>query len=108
MTRAETLSEIKRAEEEAKASVSKAIELKNKKISEATSQSREIIKKAEEDARSSADSEINSAKKLIKEERDKIVQKGISEALEIKTRARKNIEKATRFILTECERAVDA
>lgn len=108
MTRAETLTEIKRAEEEAKASVARAIELKNRKISDATSQSREIVKKAEEDARSSADSEIREQKKLIRAEREKIVQKGVLDALEMKNRAKKNIEKATQFILTEFERTVDA
>ncbi len=108
MTRAETLTEIKRAEEEAKASVAKAIELKNRKISDAASQSREIIKKAEEDARANADSEIGEQKKLIRAEREKIVQKGASDALEMKTKAKKNVEKATQFILTEFERTVDA
>jgi V/A-type H+-transporting ATPase subunit G/H len=108
MTRAEILSEIKRAEEEVKATVVKANESKNRKISDALGQSREIIRKAEEDARISADSEINEAKKLIKGEREKVVQKGISEALEIKNKAKKNVNKATEFILAEFERATNA
>ncbi len=108
MTRAEILSEIKKAEEEAKATVVKANESKNKKISDASAQSREIIRKAEEDARSSADSEINEEKKVIKGEREKIVQKGVSDAIEIKNTAKKNIDKAVNFILTEFERATDA
>ncbi len=108
MTRAEILSDIKKAEEEAKAAVTKSNELKEKKISEATARSREIIRKAEEEARISADSEISQAKKLIKDEREKIVQKGVSEALEMKNRASKNIDKATQFILAEFERAADA
>jgi V/A-type H+-transporting ATPase subunit G/H len=108
MTRAEILSEIKRAEEDAKAAVVEANGSKNRKISEALAQSRDIIKKAEEDARASADSEINEAKKLIKAEREKVVQKGISEALEIKNKAKKNVDKATAFILAEFERATDA
>ncbi len=108
MTRAEILSEIKKAEEEAKASVAKTIELKNKKISEASAKSREILRKTEEEAQTSADSEISQAKKLIKGEREKIVQKGVSEALEMKNKAKKNIDKATQFILTEFERAANA
>ncbi len=108
MTRAEILSEIKKAEEDAKATVAKTIEVKNKKITEASARSREIIRKAEEEAQISAESEINEAKKLIKGEREKIVQKGTSEALEMKNRAKKNIDKATQFILTEFERAADA
>src|SRR3990172_7286804 len=108
MTRAEILSEIKKAEEEAKATVVKANESKNKKISDAAAQSREIIRIAEEDARVSVDSEINEAKKVIKGEREKIVQKGVSDAIEIKNKAKKNVDKAVGFILNEFERATDA
>ncbi len=108
MTREETLTEIKRAEEDAKASVARAIELKNRKISDANSQSREIIKKAEEDARSGADSDIKEQKKLIRADREKVVQKGVSDALEMKNKTKKNIEKATQFILTGFERTADA
>lgn len=108
MTRAEILSEIKKAEEDAKASVAKTIDLKNKKMTEASARSRDIIRKAEEEAQISADSEISEAMKLIKGEREKIVQKGVSEALGMKTKAKKNIDRATQFILTEFERAADA
>ena len=108
MTRAEILSQIKMAEEEAKATVVKTNESKNKKISDATAQSREIIRKAEEDARISSESEINEAKKIIKGEREKIVQKGVSDAIEIKNKAKKNIDKAVTFILNEFERATNA
>jgi V/A-type H+-transporting ATPase subunit G/H len=108
MTRAEILSRIKMAEEEAKATAAKANESKNKKISDATAQSREIIRKAEDDARSSAESEINEVKKVIKGEREKIVQKGVSDSIEIKNKAKKNIDKAVNYILTEFERATNA
>jgi len=108
MTRAEILSEIKKAEEEAKSTVAKVNESKNKMMSDAAAQSREIIRKAEEDARSSADSEINESKKVIKGEREKIVQKGVSDAIEIKNKAKKNVDKAVTFILSEFERATDA
>ncbi len=108
MTRAEILSEIKVAEEEAKASVARANEAKNKKISEAQSQARDIIRSAEENAQKYADSEISKAKKLIKEDREKIIKKGIEDAGVIKAKAKKNVAQATKFILTEFERAVDA
>lgn len=108
MTKAEILSEIKVAEEEAKASVAKAIETKNKKISEAHAQSRDIIRSAEEDAQKYADSEVSKAKALIKEDREKIIQKGKTEAEAIKAKAKKNVANATKFILTEFERAADA
>jgi V/A-type H+-transporting ATPase subunit G/H len=108
MTKAEILSEIKVAEEEAKASVARAIEAKNKKISEAQAQSRDIIRNAEVDAQKYADSEVSKTKALIKEDREKIIQKGKTEAETIKAKAKKNVANATKFILTEFERAVDA
>ncbi len=108
MARAEILSEIKRAEEEAKASVAQANEEKNRRISEAMALSREIIRKAEEEASQNAESLINEARKKIKEERGKIIEKGVAEAEDIKKNTRKNIAKATKFILAEFERSVDA
>ncbi len=108
MTKAEILSEIKVAEEEAKTSVARAIEAKNKKISEAQAQSRDIIQNAEQEAQKYADSEISKVKTLIKEEREKIIQKGKAEADAIKAKAKKNVAPATKFIITEFERAVDA
>jgi V/A-type H+-transporting ATPase subunit G/H len=108
MTKAEILSEIKVAEEDAKTSVASAIEEKNKKISEAQAQSRDIIRSAEVEAQKYADSEVSKAKALIKEDREKIIQKGKAEAEAIKAKAKKNVAPATKFILTEFERAVDA
>ena len=108
MTKAEILSEIKVAEEEAKSSVARATEAKNKKITEAQAQSRDIIRSAEEEAQKYADSEVSKAKALIKEEREKIIQKGKAEADGIKAKAKMNVVPATKFILTEFERAVDA
>ena len=108
MTKAEILSEIKVAEEESKALVARAIEAKNKKISDAQAQSRHIIRSAEEEAQKNADSEISKAKGLIKEDREKIINKGKMESEAIIAKATKNISSATKFILTEFERAVDA
>ncbi|MBU4492723.1 MAG: ATP synthase archaeal subunit H [Euryarchaeota archaeon] len=105
MTRAEILSEIKRAEEEAKNLVAQANEARNQRISEAKVQARDILKKAEEEALRYAASEISRAREIIKEEREKIVEKGAEVAEDIKNKARKNITKATKFILTEFERA---
>ncbi|MBU4075662.1 MAG: ATP synthase archaeal subunit H [Euryarchaeota archaeon] len=108
MTKAEILSEIKVAEEEAKASVARAIEAKNKKISDAQAQSRDIIRNAEVEAQKFADSQVSKAKALIKEDREKIIQKGKTEADAIKAKAKNNVATATQFILTEFERAADA
>lgn len=108
MTRAEILSEIKRAEEEAKKLVIQANEARAQKISEAKAQSREIIKNTEEKAAQYSVSEISSAREKVKKERELIIEKGRKAAEDVKSRARKNIPKANNFILTEFERAVNA
>ncbi len=108
MTRAEILSEIKLAEEEAKRVVIKSNEAKIQKISEAKAQSKEIIKKAEEEAALYSASEINKSREKFKKDREMIVEKGIREAEDAKIRARRNIPKAAEIILAEFERAANA
>ncbi len=108
MTRDEILSEIKKAENDAKTMVAAANEAKNRKMAEAGAQAREIIRNAEEEARKYAEAEISAARKKIKEEREKIIEKGIEEASQVKKKATNNVAKATNHILTEFERAVDA
>ncbi len=105
MTKAEILSEIKKAEDEAKNLVAQANEARNKSISEARAKAREIIKQAEEEAQSFANDEMNKAREAIREEREKLLEKGALEAEELKKKAKKNITKASKFILTEFERA---
>ena len=108
MTRAEILSDIKRAEEDAKAIVAGAMEAKNRKISEARGQAKEIINKAGEEAAQKAEIQISEARKKIQKEKEEIIKKGTTEAEEIKKKAKKNITKATKFIFTEFERAANA
>ena len=108
MTRAEILSEIKMAEESAKSAVAEANEAKNKKISEARVQAKEILRKAEEEVILQAQLQISEARKNIQKEKEKIIEKGVLEASEIKQKARNNVAKASKFILTEFERAANA
>ncbi len=108
MTRAEILSDIKQAEEEAKKLVLQANEARIQKINETKAESREIIKRAECEAQQYAESEMSKAREIIKQEKEKIIGKGALEAEDTKKKAKKNITKATKFILTEFERAVNA
>ncbi len=108
MARAEILSEIKQAEEEARKLVIRSDEARTQKISEARAHSKEIISKAEDDAAQMWSLEINRVKLELRKERETVIEKGIKEAEEIKARARKNISKANDFILNEFERAVNA
>ena len=108
MTRAEILSEIKQAEEDVKAMVAKATEAKNKQIVDARVQAKEILRKAEEEAQKKAESTINDARKNIQKEKEAIKNKGIQEAQALKEKSKKNVDKGTKFILTEFERAANA
>ena len=108
MTKAEILSDIKQAEDEARTMVVRAHEDRNKKVNEAKSQAREILKSAEEEAAQYFVSEINKAKNESKIEKEKLTKKGYQEAEEIKSKARKNISYATKFILTEFESVANA
>lgn len=76
MAKAEILSEIKEAEEKAKQMVEDAVEAKNKKISRARVEAREILRQAEDEAEKSADSSLRSAQEDIKAEREKIIDEG--------------------------------
>ena len=108
MTRAEILSDIKQAEDEAKGMVIQAHEGRNQKINEAKSKAMEILKSAEEEAAQYYTSEIIKTRDEIKKEKEKIIKKGYQEADEIKSKAKENLSKATKFIVTEFERMANA
>ena len=69
MTKAEILSEIKLAEDEAKNSVNKANAARNQKIIEAKEKARDILKSAEEEAAQYFISEINKTKEEIRKKK---------------------------------------
>ncbi|MDQ1251735.1 MAG: V/A-type H+/Na+-transporting ATPase subunit, partial [Euryarchaeota archaeon] len=60
MAKNEILSEIKKAEENAKKMIDEAIELKNKRISDARAEAREILKQAEVDSHKAAQDSFKS------------------------------------------------
>lgn len=108
MTRAEILSGIKQAEEDVKAMVEKATEDKNKKIADARVQSKDLLRKAEEEAARNAETIVNEARIKIRNEKEEIIKAGLKEAQALKEKAKKNVTKGTKFILTEFERAANA
>jgi len=108
MTRAEILSDIKKAEDEAKNMIIQAHEARNQKINEARSQARGVLKSAEEEAAQYYISEISKARDESRKEKEKIITKGYQEAEDIKSKAKNNIPKATKFILTEFESVANA
>ena len=106
MAKNEILSEIKKAEGGAKSMVDEAIDAKNKRISDARSEAREILKQAEIDAHKAAQDSFKEGEKKILEERDKIVNDGEKNALAMSQKAQANIDKSVNYLVQEFERAV--
>jgi V/A-type H+-transporting ATPase subunit G/H len=106
MAKNEILSEIKKAEESAKSMVDDAIDSKNKRISDARAESREILRQAEIDAHKAAQDSFKVGEEKILEERDKIVNDGEKNALAMSQKAQANIDKSVKYLVQEFERAV--
>ncbi|AKB77090.1 V-type ATP synthase subunit G [Methanosarcina horonobensis HB-1 = JCM 15518] len=106
MAKNEILSEIKKAEESAKSMVDEAVDSKNKRISDARAESREILRQAEIDAHKAAQDSFKVGEEKILEERDKIVNDGEKNALAMSQKAQANIDKSVNYLVQEFERAV--
>lgn len=106
MAKNEILSEIKKAEEGAKSMVDEAVDSKNKRISDARAEAREILRQAEIDAHKAAQDSFKVGEEKILEERDKIVNDGEKNALAMSQKAQANIDKSVNYLVQEFERAV--
>ncbi len=106
MAKNEILSEIKKAEESAKSMVDQAVDSKNKRISDARAEAREILKQADIDAHKAAQDSFKVGEEKILEERDKIINDGEKNALAMSQKAQANIDKSVNYLVQEFERAV--
>jgi V/A-type H+-transporting ATPase subunit G/H len=106
MAKNEILSEIKKAEENAKKMIDEAIELKNKRISDARAEAREILKQAEVDSHKAAQDSFKSGEEKILVERDGILKDGKQNAIAMAQKAQANVDKAVDYLVKEFERAV--
>jgi len=106
MAKNEILSEIKKAEENAKKMIDEAIEVKNKRMSDARAEAREILKQAKVDSNKAAQDAFKSGEEKIKAERERILKDGEQNALAMAQKAQANVDKAVDYLLKEFERAV--
>ncbi len=106
MAKNELLSEIKKAEENAKSVVDQAIESKNKRISDARAEAREILRQAEIDSHKAAQDSFKAGEEKILEEKNHIVNDGEQNALAMSQKAQANIDNAVNYLVQEFERAV--
>ena len=106
MAKNEILSELKKAEESAKSLVDDAIDSKNKRISDARAEAREILRQADINAHKAAQDSFKVGEEKILEEREKIVNDGEKNALAMSQKAQANIDKSVKYLVQEFERAV--
>ena len=99
MAKNEILSEIKKAEENARNIMADAAKNKGESITSARAEAREIVKQAEVDAHESAQKSLKSAEATIKEEKLKIIGDSGTQA---------NVDKAVDHLVSEFERAIHA
>ena len=108
MAKNEILSEIKKAEENARLIVDSAAKNKNESITSARAEAREIVKQAETDAHESAQKSLKSAEATIKEEKVKIISDSGADSKAIVEKAQINVDKAVDHLVSEFERAIHA
>ncbi|MBW6517886.1 MAG: ATP synthase archaeal subunit H [ANME-2 cluster archaeon] len=108
MTKAEILSQIKKAEEDSESIISQANELKTKRIQDAKNQSRVLIENAQKDSQMIGEKKIAQAKTGIVSDKEKLLKEGFDIAESIKSKAKKNLPKATENLMEQFERAVHA
>lgn len=106
MAKNEILSEIKKAEENAKKMIDEAIEGKSKRISDARAEAKEILKQGEIDSHKTAQDSFKSGEEKILVEKDRIIKDGEKDALAMAQKAQANVDKAVDYLLNEFERAV--
>jgi len=108
MTKAEILTQIKQAEEDAKSMISEANDDRAKQIADARAQGKELINKAETEASKKGKDNIAQIKEKLKSEKAKMLDQGLSSAESIKSEASEKVEKATEYLVEQFERAIHA
>lgn len=106
MAKNEILSEIKKAEENAKKMIDEAIEMKNKSISDARAEAREILKQGEVDSHKAAQDSFKAGEEKILVEKEGVLKDGEQNAITMAQSAQANVDKAVDYLLKEFERAV--
>ena len=106
MANNEILSEIKKAEEDARNAVSGAAEDKNQKVAKARSDARLILEDGEEEAVKASQSALKSGEAEINAQRGEIIDAGLREAESVAVKSQSNIPKAVEFLLEEFEREI--
>jgi V/A-type H+-transporting ATPase subunit G/H len=101
MARDDILSKIKTAEAEARASVQRAMEEKEKKIADATTEAANIVRTAETNAQDYYDKSIATAEADVKSKKESIIGSGAKNVSSMSSSANANLDKAVEYLLKE-------
>lgn len=101
MARDDILSKIKQAEAEARASVQKAMEEKDKKIADATAEATNIIRSAEAESQDYYDKSIAKAEADVSTKKRSIIQSGEKNVGSLSSSASTKLDKAVDYLMKE-------
>lgn len=101
MARDDILSKIKTAEADARASVQKAMEEKEKKIADATIEAANIVRTAEANAQDYYEKSIAQAEADVKSKKDSIIGSGSKNVSSMSSSASAKLDKAVEYLLKE-------
>ena len=101
MAREDILSKIKSAEAEARASVQRAMEEKEKKIADATIEATNIVRTAETTAQEYYDKSTAQAEADVKSKKESIVGSGVKNVSSMSSSASTKLDKAVEYLLKE-------
>ena len=106
MAKNDILSEIKDAEKYAKKLIDEANEYRNKRLSDARAQARDIVKQGEFDSVKSAQDALKSGEEQVYAEKDSLTKQGETDANSMIEKAQVNVGPAVDFLVQEFERAI--
>ena len=101
MARDDILSKIKSAEAEARASVQRAMEDKDKKIADATTEAANIVRTAETTSQEYYDKSIATAEADVKSKKESIVSSGEKNVSSMSSSASTKLDEAVEYLLKE-------
>jgi V/A-type H+-transporting ATPase subunit G/H len=101
MARDDILSRIKTAEAEAKAAVQQALDGKEKKLADATSEAANIVKTADAEAQDYYEKSISKAEADVKSKKETIIDSGSKNVSSMASSAGSKLDKAVEYLLKE-------
>ncbi|NPV62387.1 MAG: ATP synthase archaeal subunit H [Methanotrichaceae archaeon] len=101
MARDDILSRIKSAEADAKVAVQRALEEKDKKIADATSEAANIVKTAEAEAQEYYEKSVAKAEADVKAKKQTIISSGSKNVNSMASSAGAKLDKAVEYLLKE-------